>query len=222
MIGETFLPCSTQRVFPSFTYYGLPAYLGFKNVLATSSLCKNKYDLTLLNTPPPTGLDALLKMYPTVTQPLFMQNYVEYGESTSSGPNYVSVHYIKPFNTFTLIKNTSIFIDIATMNGVDTTRPFTNNDFTKITNQGNGSVNSFLGRVTLIPSSINFSLSTNGGEDQPIVNFNPPLERVTRFKISIRYHDGSLVDFGFHEWMIALQLESYLPSQNVKLTQTPF
>jgi hypothetical protein len=74
----------------------------------------------------------------------------------------------------------------------------------------------------LLPTTINFSTSTNGGDIQPIVNFNPPLERVTRLKISIRYHDGSLVNFGFHEWMIALLLESYLPSQNVKLTQTPF
>jgi hypothetical protein len=221
MLGETFLPCSTQRVFPSFTYYGLPAYLGFKNVASASSVCTNKYDLTLFNNGPSTTATSSDTSVPsTIIQPTFAQNYIEY--NGESGPNYVSVHYVKPSNTFTLVKNTSIFIDIATMNGVDATRPFTNNDFTKITNQGNGSVNSFLGRITLLPTTINFSTSTNGGDIQPIVNFNPPLERVTRLKISIRYHDGSLVNFGFHEWMIALLLESYLPSQNVKLTQTPF
>jgi len=204
MLGETFLPCSTQKVYPSFTYYGLPAYLGFENALKESSICKNKYELALLNRAPTLS----------ITQPSFSQ-YCANG-------NYINVHYIKPSNKFTLLKNTSIFLDINTLNGVDSTRPFTNNEFTKITNQGNGSVNSFLGRVSLIPTTIDFAASSCGGEIQPITNFNPPLERLTRFRINIRYHDGSLVDFGLHEWMIALKVESYLPSQNVKLTQTPF
>lgn len=222
IIGETFLPCSTQRVFPSFVYYGLPAYLGFVNTLIESRVCINKYELTLLSSHPPiTPLaDAILKMPPSVSQPTFLQNYIK----TPTEVKFINVNYIKPLNKFTIIKNTSIFLDISTLNGADSTRPFTNNEFTKITNQGNGSVKSFLGRVTLIPATINFafSSSSSGGETQPVVNFNPPLERLTRFKINLRYHDGSLVNFGFHEWMITLQLESFLPSQNVKLTQTPF
>ena len=209
MVGETFLPCSTQRFYPSFTYYGLPAYLGFTDTERVSMICGDKYDLTLFTAPSNTEL---------TTQPSFLQNYT----LNNGAPNYINIHYIKPYNKWTLVKNTSIFLDMSTLNGVDSTRPFTNNEFTKVTNQGNGSVNAFLGRVSLIPTTINFAASCNGGDYQPTTNFNPPLERLTKFKVSIRYHDGSLVDFGFHEWMIALEVESFLPSQNVKLTQTPF
>jgi hypothetical protein len=205
LIGETFLPCSLEKFYPSFSYFGLPAYLGFKNIETPSLVCNDKYQLTL---------SSISTLPNTIAQPSFSQ-------CVSSG-QYINVNYIKPEYKYSLIKDSYILIDIETLNGSDETKPFTNNEFTKTTNQGNGSVNSFLGRIPLVATTNTLSSSTGGGDYQPITNFNPPLERLRKFKISIRYHDGSLVDFGLNEWMFSVNVESYIPSHNVKITQTPF
>ena len=85
-------------------------------------------------------------------------------------------------------------------------------------------MNSYLGRIPLITPTSNllYTSSNGGGDPQAIANFNPPLERLRKLKISLRYHDGALVDFGIGQWSFTLNVTSYLPSQNVKIITTPF
>jgi len=209
LTGDIFNPCSNEKLYPSFSYFGLPAYLGFKNILQSSEICTDKYELTLM--------DASYSSLPT---PSFLQNYV-----VISGTVYfINVYFIKPFYKYTLLKDTYILLDIETLNGADETKPFTDNEYSKTTNQGNGSVNAFLGRIPLVSStnSLSYATSNGGGDYQQMSNFNPPLERLRKFKISLKYHDGSLVDFGLNEWSFSLNVVSYIPSQNVKITKTPF
>jgi hypothetical protein len=209
LTGDIFNPCSNEKLYPSFSYFGLPAYLGFKNIFQSSEICTDKYELTLM--------DASYSSLPT---PPFLQNYV-----VISGTTYfINVYFIKPFYKYTLLKDTYILLDIETLNGADETKPFTDNEFSKTTNQGNGSVNAFLGRIPLVSStnSLSYATSNGGGDYQQMSNFNPPLERLRKFKISLKYHDGSLVDFGLNEWSFSLNVVSYIPSQNVKITKTPF
>jgi len=209
LTGDIFNPCSNEKLYPSFSYFGLPAYLGFKNIYQNSVICSDKYDLTIM--------DA---SYSSLPEPSFLQNYVVILGITY----YINVFFIKPFYKYTLLKDTYILLDIETLNGADETKPFTDNEYTKTTNQGNGSVNAFLGRIPLVSStnSLSYATSNGGGDYQQMSNFNPPLERLRKFKISLRYHDGSLVDFGLNEWSFSLNVVSYIPSQNVKITKTPF
>lgn len=204
LIGEVFNPCLNDKVFSSYTYYGLPAYLGFKDIPAFSTVCKNKYDLI-----------NMTLSYPSLPEPSFQQNIIN-GE-------YVNVNYIKPLFNYTLAKDMYIYLEIEVLNCGDETKPFSNNEFTKITNQGNGSVNSFLGRIPLFTISSMMYASSNGGSDkQPTSYFNPPLEKLRKLKINLRYHDGTNVDFGLNEWDFALNITSFLPTQNKKITKTPF
>ena len=123
-----------------------------------------------------------------------------------------------------MVRNTYILLDIEGLNCCDETKPFTNNDFTKTTNQGNGSVNSFLGKIPLVypTNNIGYSSSNGGGDSQPISYFNPPLERLRKFNVTLKYHDGSLVDFGLSEWFFSIKVTSLVPSQNKQITKTPF
>ena len=203
IIGDIFNPCCNEKLYPSFSYYGLPAYLGFKQVNEPSIICKNKYDLTL------THLN-----YSGLPDLPFKQNVVN--------GKYINVNFIIPLYSYTLIKTPEIFLDIQSFNCVDETKPYTDNRFTQTTNQGNGNMNSFLGKIPMIATSNSFSSSNGGGDYQAKTNFNPPLEKVRKFSISMRHHDGSLVDFGFNNWSISLLLESYIPTQNTKITKTPF
>jgi hypothetical protein len=136
---------------------------------------------------------------------------------------YVNVNYIKPLYTYSLVLYTHIYLDLETLNCGDETKPFTNNEFTRVTNQGNGSTNSFLGRISLFSTgNSNYATSNGGSEAQPTSYFNPPLERLRKLKINIRYHDDTNVDFGLNNWDFALNVTSYVPSQNKTITKTPF
>lgn len=202
LVGEVFNPCSIDKMFTSYTYYGLPAYLGFKTLPANSSISLNKYELTIMT-----------NVYSNLPELSFQQVIV--------GQQLINVNFIKPLNKYSLTKDMYIYLDIETLNGGDETKPFSNNEFTKTTNQGNGSVNSFLGRIPLF--NTNTYATSNGGSDkQSITYFNPPLERLRKLKINLRYHDGTNVDFGLKEWDFSLNVTSYLPSQNKKITKTPF
>ena len=204
LIGEVFNPCLTDKLFTSYTYYGLPAYLGFQELPAISKKCKDKYDLIKMSL-----------SYNSLPTASFQQNIVN--------GTYLNVNFIKPLDNYTLILYTSIYLELETLNCVDETKPFTNNEFTRVTNQGNGSVNSFIGRIPLFSTgNLIYATSNGGSEKQGISYFNPPLERLRKLKINLRYHDGTNVDFGMNNWEIALNVTSYLPTQNKKITRTPF
>lgn len=202
LIGDIFNPCCNEKLYPSFSYYGLPAYLGFKPILASSLVCEDKSDLSLMHNNYAAMPDLSVK-----------QNVVD-GKS-------INVNFVIPLYSYTLIKTPEVFLDIQSFNCVDETKPYSDNRFTQTTNQGNGNMNSFLGKIPMIANET-FSSSNGGGDYQSSANFNPPLEKVRKFSISMKHHDGSLVDFGFKNWSITLMLASYIPTQNVKIIKTPF
>lgn len=208
LVGNVFNPCLNGKLFSSYTFYGLPAYLGFKELPAVSKVCNDYYELTVMS-----------NNYTSLPLASFQQNII-----VQDGKNlYVNVNYIKPLNSYTLTLSTHIYLDIETLNCGDETKPFTNNEFTRVTNQGNGAANSFLGRISLFSiGNSNYASSNGGSEAQPISYFNPPLERLRKLKINIRYHDDTNVDFGLNNWDFALNVTSYLPTQNKSITTTPF
>jgi hypothetical protein len=203
-VGEVFNPCCNEKLYSSFSYYGLPAYLGFTQTLAESTICINNNELMLMYNSY-SGLPTL-----------------SFTQLIDSSGNLVDVNFIVPDFSYTLLRTPEIFLDIQSFNCVDATKPYTNNRFTQTTNQGNGAMNSFLGKIPMLATSNSFASSNGGGDYQPTANFNPPLEKVRKFIISLRKHDGSLIDFGFNNWSISLNLESYIPTQNVKIIKTPF
>lgn len=221
LIGEVFNPCSNDKMFTSYVYYGLPAYLGFQELPACSCVCNNKYDLTIMsdlyNTFASSGImvnEMVPISYINLPAPSFQQNMIN--------GNFLNVNFIKPLNSYTLVLYTHIYLELETLNCGDETKPFTNNEFTRSTNQGNGSVGSFIGRIPLFSTNSNYATSNGGSEKQPTSYFNPPLERLRKLKINLRYHDGTNVNFGLNGWDFALSVTSFLPTQNKKITKTPF
>lgn len=228
LIGETFNPCLNDKLFSSYTYYGLPAYLGFKELPAVSKICTDYYELVVMSNYytylQPSSSSNIVNnnynsnnviAYTSLPSASFQQNIVN--------NKYVNVNFIKPIYTYSLILYTHIYLELETLNCGDETKPFTNNEFTRVTNQGNGATNSFIGRISLFSTgNPNYATSNGGSEAQPTSYFNPPLERLRKLKVNIRYHDNTNVDFGLNNWDFGLCVTSYLPTQNKKITITPF
>ena len=106
------------------------------------------------------------------------------------------------------------YMEIAGLNCIDETSPFNYSEFTKTTNETNGRVNSAFAKisVTATPLAQWFDLGSD-----PYKFFNPPAERIRRLKIKLRYHDGTLVNFGRFNFSFMLEFTLFLP-QNIRTT----
>ena len=72
------------------------------------------------------------------------------------------------------------------------------------TNQTNGIVNSAFAKIAIPTTPISQWFDNN--ETNPYKWFDPPMERLRKLKIKLRYHDGTLVDFSGFDYSFMLEL----------------
>lgn len=102
----------------------------------------------------------------------------------------------------------NVYLQIAGLNCIDTTLPFSIDVSQKpspYTSKREASyVNYALAKVS-IPTTPISQWFGNGTTNIPSKTFNPPLSRIKKLTINIRYHDGSLVDFNNFDYSFLLQ-----------------
>lgn len=135
-----------------------------------------------------------------------------------------SSNFMEAPNKLNLIGNDYYYMELAGYNCIDETSPYNLSTFTKETNQTNGIVDSSIIKI-FIPSNLNNTESVVNFSDKnysnlfPYKYFNPPAERIRKMAIKVRYHDGTLVDFGNFTWSITLKLTLLTPQINRKFTR---
>ena len=189
--------CANSRTLPSYTNWGLPAFLGFTRVPAVSQ-------------------ESVNNVYPRFF----------YGDAIFPGdggfwlipdPAYLgaSVYYLEaPFKT-NLTGPLFFFMEIAGLNHIDETIPYSLNEFTAHTNETNGVVKSSFAKI-LISDFLQRSTWINDINTLKI--YNPPAERIRKLKIKMRYHNGDLVDFSNNTYSFSLEFNIFKP-QNKKTTK---
>ena len=189
-----------QRVLPSFSNWGLPSYLGFtrcpEKSLSTNNPNNYRFYYLELNNGlwiKPADLPGAKVHY--LTAPLKI-NFM--------GPSYLYME---------LDCNSSL-------NCIDETEPFEVDNFTTTTNQTNGIVNSAFAKIAIPTTPI--SQWFDQQDTTPYKWFDPPMERLRRLKIKLRYHDGSLVDFAGFDYTFMLELTLLNPQIPRKMTVTNF
>ena len=106
-----------------------------------------------------------------------------------------------------------------TLNCIDETSPYNLSRFTQTTNQTNGVVNSCFAKIP-VPTT---PLSQWFDNDMvPYKWFDPPAERIRRLRIKMRYHNGSLVDFGSFSWSIMIEFIMFKPQIPKKMQLTKY
>ena len=189
--------CLNSKTLPSYVNWGLPAYLGFTRIPAVSQPSENN-------------------VYPRFF----------YGDAILPGdggywlipdPQYLgaSVYYLEaPFKT-NINGPLFFFMEIAGLNHIDETIPYSQNEFTSQTNETNGVVKSAFAKI-LISNLLQRSTWIN--EINTTKLYNPPAERIRKLKIKIRYHNGELVDFSNNTYSFSLEFIIFKP-QNKKTTK---
>jgi hypothetical protein len=165
---------------PDFSFWGLPAYLGFTRCNATATTLPNG-ELPSFSYLPGSSSNWLIPTLP---------NANVYFLSTPLKINIA----IPPF----------YYLCIKELNCMDETSPYNVSNFTLTTNGTNSRVNNSFARVTVNPNPNSFSEWYN-----PYKLFIPPAERIRRLTISVRSHNGQLVNFLNLEYSFMVEFTLY-------------
>ena len=118
------------------------------------------------------------------------------------------IYYIPAPNKINLMGESHFYMDISELNNIDETSPYNVSAFTLTTNQTNGIVNSAFAKIPVITTP----LSQWFDKDQlPYKYYYPPAERMRKFHIRFRYHNGMLVDFGTFNYSITIEFTLQVP-----------
>ena len=98
---------------------------------------------------------------------------------------------IEPQKALDLDEYQNIYIEIDKLNKSDEIKPFV---VDKINNTNSGIMNSFFAKVPIIKNEQNQSINAKDFCIEGVSYFQPPLEKISKLKIKIRYHNGLLVD----------------------------
>ena len=184
--------CLRKDVLPDSTNWGLPANLGLAR--------KDEYSVISLN-------------YRIV--PRFY-----YGDVLVEGDNGVwlvpsepgaYVYFIESPYKINLMGNAYFYMELHGFNYMDETSPYNLSKFTVHTNETNGITNSAFAKIGVLSTPISQWYDYN---TETYSYFNPPLERLRKLKVKIRYHNNLPVEFGLFEYSFTLEICMLRPQQN--------
>jgi hypothetical protein len=195
------IPTSAYRL-PDFSFWGLPGYLGFGkcNISSTSSS-------TATN-------NTNAGIYNSIFVPRFY-----YGNALNPGdkgywllpnPNLTNsqVYWLETPYKINIFGQSQMYMEIDGNNCIDETSPYNLSPFTLTTNQTNGIVNASFAKIP-VPTT---PLSQWFDKDRaPYKFYYPPAERMRKFHIRLRYHNGELVNFVNFEFNITLEFTLQQP-----------
>jgi len=102
-----------------------------------------------------------------------------------------SYNYMKISGTHRFLNTQPIYMELKKWSVYDELNPFPINSSNLYNNYNNGSINT---AVLKIPPKNTELYSEAFDENNAILFFDPPLERISNFGFKFRYHDGRLID----------------------------
>ena len=126
---------------------------------------------------------------------------------------------IIPPSTLDLEENKQIYIEVARLNQSDEIKPYITD---KVNNTNSGIVNSFFAKTPIIICEQNQSINNKECYIEGISYYQPPLDKISKLKIKIRYHNGMLLDLQNNNINMTFeinQIRNELKDYNVR---TPF
>jgi hypothetical protein len=196
------LYCGARQQLPDFSNWGLPGNLG----------------LTRCNEQSISGSDVTNKAiyiayYYGKIVPRFYYGDVSYGDDgfwllpnlalTGSEVNWIEATY-----KINLMGPGYMYMELEGNNCIDETSPYNLSSFTLSTNQTNGVVNSAFAKIAIPTTPISQWFDR---DSLPYKFYYPPAERMRRFKIKIRYHNGELANFGVFNYSFVIEFTLQMP-----------
>lgn len=194
--------CLTEaRHVPDNTNWGLPGYLGLPRCNSSSINASSLEDITSVEQ---IGDNFVPRFFYADVTPgdngLWLLPYTDFSGS--------EVHWVEAFYKINLMGEAYMYMEIEGLNCIDETQPYNFSKFTQTTNQTNGIVNSSFAKLGIPTTPMSQWFDR---DSVPYKVFNPPLERMRRLRIKIRYHNGRICNFGVFNYSILLQFTLMVP-----------
>ena len=209
--------CQNSKVSPSFANWGLPWYLGFNSEENYDS--EKIFPYYKIDTDPEENIyDKNLTPQLTYENDSTKKYWLEPSQPASQPASQPDscVYVIECPFVINIESDNDFFIEVSGLNSLDETKPFQVSEYTKTTNGTVGVINSALAKV-----SINPNLNNIQGQCciQPVYKYyDPPAERIRRFCITLRYHDGRHVNFENQDFNIMFELGLLTPHNEKKMS----
>jgi hypothetical protein len=190
--------CDSKSHNPDFSDWGLPGNLG----------------LTRCNIASINGLNLTQSIiYNGGYVPRFFYGDVFSGDNgywllpnpilTNSNVNWIECEF-----KINLMGPGYMYMEIAGQNCIDETSPFNVSKYTLATNSTNGIVNAAFAKISIPSTPISQWFDR---DSLPYKFYYPPAERMRRFNIKLRYHNGQIVNFGVFNYSFVLEFTLQLP-----------
>jgi len=108
-----------------------------------------------------------------------------------------------------------MYMELEGNNCMDETSPYNVSSFTLSTNETNGVVNSAFAKISIPSTPISQWFDR---DSLPYKFYYPPAERMRRFKIKVRYHNGELANFGVFNYSFVIEFTLQMPQMLRKST----
>lgn len=182
------------KTLPDYSNWGLSSFIGFPRIDEYSKVATSPADYRFFYTNYKVAL-----------------TFGGDGDWINHDPNYPSapINYIECPNKINLMGPSHFYMDIGGLNNLDETSPYNVSPYTRQTNGTNSRVNSAFAKIGV--AGIPLSMFYDSNQDQNYKYFDPPAERIRRLSITIRYHDGLLVNFETFNYSFVLQFTTLDP-----------
>ena len=121
-------------------------------------------------------------------------------------------------NPCDLEDNKCIYIELEKFNKCDEIKPFL---YYNYSNTSSGIVNSAFAKIPIYLFQDNKGL-VNDGYFENVSYYQPPIDKIAKFKLKFRYHNGMLVDFNNFNISLSLEINQIRNEMNNYDVRTPF
>lgn len=190
--------CGTRASVKEFDSWGLPSNLGFTRC----NINANK-GVTIVN-----GVEKEFV-------PRFYYGDVFPGDNgywllPSQDLSGSYVYFLEAFFKINLMGPAYFYMELDGNNCIDETSPYNPTEFTFTRpNTTNGIVNSSFAKLAIPSTPITQWFDKNS---LPYKFYNPPLDKMRKLSIKLRYHNQQLVDFGVFNFSFTLEFTTLLPN----------
>jgi hypothetical protein len=114
--------------------------------------------------------------------------------------------------------NKCIYIELEKYNKCDEIKPFLHYNYS---NPNSGIVNSAFSKIPIYLFQDNKHL-VNDGYFENVSYYQPPIDKIAKFKLKFRYHNGMLVDFHNYNVSLSLEINQIRNEMNNYEVRTPY
>jgi hypothetical protein len=204
--------CGIKAQLPDFSQWGLPGNLGLSRCNTVSDASFNI--ASAVN----SGI------YNGIVVPRFFYGDVFPGDNgywllpDPTLPNS-NVQWVEAFHKINFMGHGYMYMEIEGQNCIDETSPYNVSNYTLTTNSTNGVANSAFAKIAIPTTPL---AQWFDRDSLPYKFYYPPAERMRRFYIKIRYHNGQLVNFGDFNYSFAIEFTTQLPQLLRSSNSVPF